>query len=97
MLNKSRHEGTIAKCDVDVGRSCAKLAAKPQDPRILITHIPLARPESASCGPLRERGRILKGAGIGYQNLLGSETTRFLLNNVKPSVIYRWVQRDYRK
>jgi hypothetical protein len=61
----------------------------PSEPRILVTHIPLARPESSTCGPLRERGRILKGAGIGYQNLLGSETSSFLLNNVKPTVIYR--------
>lgn len=68
---------------------------KPPGPRILISHIPLARPELSTCGPLRERGRILKGAGIGYQNLLGSETSRFLLNNVEPSVIFSGDDHDY--
>ena len=58
-------------------------------PRILISHIPLARPEASTCGPLRERGRILKGAGPGYQNLLGSETSRFLLNILGPTVVFR--------
>lgn len=64
----------------------------PPGPKILISHIPLARPESSSCGPLREKGKLLKGAGIGYQNLLGSETTRFLLNYLKPDAIYRYVR-----
>lgn len=61
----------------------------PPGPRILISHIPLARPEASTCGPLREGGRILKGAGPGYQNLLGSETSRFLLEALKPSIVFR--------
>jgi hypothetical protein len=65
------------------------LPEPPPGPKILISHIPLARPESSTCGPLREKGKLLKGAGIGYQNLLGSETTRFLLNYLKPDAIYR--------
>ncbi|KAI5450911.1 hypothetical protein NCC49_002651 [Naganishia albida] len=67
----------------------------PPGPKILISHIPLARPESSSCGPLREKGKLLKGAGIGYQNLLGSETTRFLLNYLKPDAIYSGDDHDY--
>ncbi|KAJ9094962.1 hypothetical protein QFC21_005754 [Naganishia friedmannii] len=67
----------------------------PPGPKILISHIPLARPESSSCGPLREKGRLLKGAGIGYQNLLGSETTRFLLSYLKPSGIFSGDDHDY--
>ncbi len=63
-------------------------ADPPPAPRILVSHIPLARPESANCGSLRERGNIKKGAGIGYQNLLGSETSKFLLDQIKPAVIY---------
>jgi hypothetical protein len=38
---------------------------------------------------MRESGTILKGAGVGYQNLLGSETSKFLIDNLKPAVIYR--------
>ncbi|WVQ93288.1 hypothetical protein IAU59_000355 [Kwoniella sp. CBS 9459] len=67
----------------------------PPAPRILISHIPLARPEASTCGPLRERGRILKGAGPGYQNLLGSETSRFLLEALKPSVVFSGDDHDY--
>ncbi|KAK4686702.1 ethanolamine phosphate phosphodiesterase, partial [Tremellales sp. Uapishka_1] len=51
--------------------------------------------EASTCGPLREKGRILKGAGIGYQNLLGSETSRFLLNVLKPSVVFSGDDHDY--
>jgi hypothetical protein len=61
----------------------------------LISHIPLARPEASKCGPLRERGRILKGAGPGYQNLLGSETSRFLLDILRPSIIFSGDDHDY--
>ncbi|ORY24794.1 Metallo-dependent phosphatase-like protein [Naematelia encephala] len=67
----------------------------PPSPRILISHIPLARAEAAKCGPLRERGRILKGAGPGYQNLLGSETSRFLLEVLGPSVVFSGDDHDY--
>lgn len=61
----------------------------PPGPKILISHIPLARAEAAACGPLREGGRMLKGAGPGYQNLLGSETSRFLLDVIRPSLVFR--------
>jgi len=64
-------------------------ADPPPGPKILISHIPLARPEASTCGPLRERGRILKGAGPGYQNLLGSETSKFLLEVIKPTLVVR--------
>ncbi|WWC64130.1 uncharacterized protein I303_106738 [Kwoniella dejecticola CBS 10117] len=64
-------------------------------PSILISHIPLARPEASTCGPLRERGRILKGAGPGYQNLLGSETSKFLLEALKPSIVFSGDDHDY--
>ncbi|WRT68958.1 uncharacterized protein IL334_005940 [Kwoniella shivajii] len=67
----------------------------PPAPRILISHIPLARPEASTCGPLRERGRILKGAGPGYQNLLGSETSQFLLDALQPSIVFSGDDHDY--
>ncbi|WVN91103.1 uncharacterized protein L203_106352 [Cryptococcus depauperatus CBS 7841] len=67
----------------------------PPGPKILISHIPLARPERAACGPLREKGGISKGAGPGYQNLLGSETSRFLLNAIKPSLVFSGDDHDY--
>ncbi|GMK59356.1 hypothetical protein CspeluHIS016_0703710 [Cutaneotrichosporon spelunceum] len=62
---------------------------------ILFSHIPLARPESATCGPLSEHGRILKGVGVGYQNLLGSDTSRFLLNHIKPDIVFSGDDHDY--
>ncbi|EJU04167.1 Metallo-dependent phosphatase [Dacryopinax primogenitus] len=58
------------------------------EPTILFSHIPLSRPEGANCGPRREKGTIHRGAGIGYQNLLGRETTQFLLESIKPDLIF---------
>ncbi|KAJ3498475.1 hypothetical protein NLJ89_g10214 [Agrocybe chaxingu] len=56
---------------------------------ILLSHIPLSRSETANCGPLREKGGIRRGAGPGYQTLLGKQTTHFLLNSLEPSVVFR--------
>ncbi|EAU91469.2 hypothetical protein CC1G_01958 [Coprinopsis cinerea okayama7 len=52
---------------------------KSQKPVILLSHIPLARPEMANCGPLREKGTIRRDVGHGYQSMLGRQTTTFLL------------------
>ena len=58
------------------------------------------RPESASCGPLREakhgpKASIRKGAGHGYQNLLGRLTSVFLLEALRPVAIYSADDHDY--
>ncbi|OBZ68209.1 hypothetical protein A0H81_11827 [Grifola frondosa] len=58
-------------------------------PIILFTHIPLYRPDSASCGPLREKGTIRRGVGPGYQNTLGKKTSSFLLQTLRPSLLFR--------
>ncbi|WVQ75389.1 hypothetical protein IAR50_005009 [Cryptococcus sp. DSM 104548] len=68
---------------------------RPPGPTILVSHIPLARPERATCGPNRERGRISKGAGPGYQNLLGSKTSKFLLDAIDPVVVFSGDDHDY--
>lgn len=62
---------------------------KHNDPVILFSHIPLARPKDSSCGSLRERGSINRGYGFGYQNTLGVETSQFLLETTRPSLIFR--------
>ncbi|KAF8608899.1 Metallo-dependent phosphatase [Ceratobasidium sp. AG-I] len=64
-------------------------------PRILFSHIPLSRSAGASCGALRERGSIQRGAGMGYQNLLGRHTTQFLLDNTNPIMVYSGDDHDY--
>jgi ethanolamine phosphate phosphodiesterase len=58
-------------------------------PVILFSHIPLFRPDSKSCGPLRERGTIRRGVGPGYQNTLGKQTTAFLIKTLRPSAVFR--------
>lgn len=62
---------------------------------VLFTHIPLARPQDASCGPLRERGTIRQGFGFGYQNTLMEGATIFLLDRLKPSLILSGDDHDY--
>ena len=58
---------------------------------ILLSHIPMSRSEMADCGPLRERGGIRRGAGMGYQTMLGKQTTAFLLKNLDPMVVFRYI------
>ncbi|EIW82858.1 Metallo-dependent phosphatase [Coniophora puteana RWD-64-598 SS2] len=65
------------------------------EPIILLSHIPLSRPSSKSCGQLREKGRILAGAGRGYQKLLGKQTTEFLLGSLRPLAVFSGDDHDY--
>lgn len=64
-------------------------------PVVLFTHIPLARPLDADCGPLRERGTIRQGHGLGYQNTLSNEASQFLLRLLGPSLILSGDDHDY--
>lgn len=64
-------------------------------PIVLLSHIPLSRPARQSCGILREKGSIRAGAGHGYQNMLGKQTTEFILRNLQPSVVFSGDNRDY--
>ncbi|KAL1748748.1 hypothetical protein HDZ31DRAFT_28870, partial [Schizophyllum fasciatum] len=64
-------------------------------PIVLLSHIPLHRPDTASCGRLREKGTIRRGVGHGYQNTLGKETTYFLLDTLHPIAVFSGDNRDY--
>ncbi|GAA5841600.1 hypothetical protein JCM11251_004228 [Rhodosporidiobolus azoricus] len=58
-------------------------------PTILLTHIPLFRPEGTSCGRTREsRNPLHQGAGKNYQNELGERETQWLVERVKPTAVY---------
>ncbi|KZV98537.1 hypothetical protein EXIGLDRAFT_727622 [Exidia glandulosa HHB12029] len=66
------------------------------EPVVLFTHIPLSRPDSASCGPLRERRTgIRRGVGRGYQNLIGKQTTEFVLGGLRPGLVVSADDMDY--
>jgi len=59
-------------------------------PLILFTHIPLYRFPGSNCGPLREKGSIPAVRGDGYQTLLSPETSQLLLNELGPTLIFRY-------
>ncbi|KAF8502047.1 Metallo-dependent phosphatase-like protein [Russula emetica] len=64
-------------------------------PLILFSHIPLYRPSDSNCGPLREKGIIPYVRGDGYQTLLSPETSRLLLDELSPTVIFSGDDHDY--
>ncbi|KAH8119213.1 Metallo-dependent phosphatase-like protein [Phellopilus nigrolimitatus] len=66
-----------------------------EQPVVLFSHIPLFRPDTASCGPLRETGTIRRGVGYGYQNTLGGHTSDYILKYLRPSVIFSGDDHDY--
>ncbi|KAA1474312.1 hypothetical protein DENSPDRAFT_824137 [Dentipellis sp. KUC8613] len=70
-------------------------AESQEDPVVLLSHIPLHRAESRSCGPLRDKGTIRRGVGHGWQSTLGKQTSTFLLQTLKPAVIFSADDRDY--
>ncbi|KAF8622738.1 hypothetical protein AX15_006828 [Amanita polypyramis BW_CC] len=82
----SPHEGTVA---------FVRSVYVEGEPVILLSHIPLSRPTTASCGPLREKGTIHRNVGQGYQSMLGKQTTQFLLETLRPSLIFSGDNRDY--
>ncbi|KAK4046867.1 hypothetical protein OIV83_005763 [Microbotryomycetes sp. JL201] len=58
-------------------------------PRMLLSHIPLFRPEGTPCGSERESGRPLRqGAGKNYQNELDADTTKWLVEKLKPTIVF---------
>lgn len=69
--------------------SRALLLGSNGQPTVLLTHIPLARSASASCGPLRELGSIRAGVGFGYSNTLSNALSDMLLTRLRPSAIFR--------
>ncbi|KAJ7346765.1 Metallo-dependent phosphatase-like protein [Mycena albidolilacea] len=92
--HRSNYDGkSVPGGPVELVQSYAKSPA--QDPVILFTHIPLSRPDRADCGPNRERGTIRRGTGFGYQNTLGKPVTDFLLQTLRPSVIFSGDDHDY--
>ncbi|KAH0452368.1 hypothetical protein IEQ34_019667 [Dendrobium chrysotoxum] len=63
-------------------------------PRVLLTHIPLYRPDDSPCGSYRSSGVINQRVsyvghdqGIRYQNYLTKETSDRLLYLIKPSLV----------
>ena len=66
--------------------SCAGDKAHPV---ILFTHIPLFRPDTASCGPFRESGTIRRGAGPNYQSTIGKHVSAVLLDHLHPTMVFR--------
>uniref|UniRef100_A0ACD5XGB8 Uncharacterized protein n=1 Tax=Avena sativa TaxID=4498 RepID=A0ACD5XGB8_AVESA len=64
------------------------------NPRVLLTHIPLYRPNNTPCGPHRSspviNQRIYNAPmdqGIRYQNYLSKETSDLLLRLLKPTLV----------
>nr|GEW96676.1 putative calcineurin-like metallo-phosphoesterase superfamily protein [Tanacetum cinerariifolium] len=63
-------------------------------PRVLLTHIPLYRPDSTPCGPRRSSpiidqriSRASDDRDIVYQNYLTEKTTNMLLDSIKPVLV----------
>lgn len=71
------------------------LASRRTGQNVLFTHIPLARPEGAACGPFREHDTIREGWGSGYQNTLSAQTSQFLLQNTQPLLAMSGDDHDY--
>jgi ethanolamine phosphate phosphodiesterase len=66
------------------------------EPRILLTHIPLFRPEGTSCGPLREsKAPIHVAKGYQYQNVLWPDLSQRVVDIVRPLAVLSGDDHDY--
>ncbi|KAF8530532.1 Metallo-dependent phosphatase-like protein [Hysterangium stoloniferum] len=71
---------------------------RPPGPVILFTHIPLHRTniELGKCGSLREKSdTIHPGRGAGYENLLPHPISAFILDKLRPSIVFSGDDHDY--
>ncbi|EFP91593.2 uncharacterized protein PGTG_17647 [Puccinia graminis f. sp. tritici CRL 75-36-700-3] len=95
--SKRRAAGLSTQEDGQVTRFVKELAgADMLLPKVLLTHVPLWRPEGTSCGPLRESRRdIRQGAGINYQNEIPEEATKMVLEKIQPSLVFSGDDHDY--
>ncbi|EIW82717.1 Metallo-dependent phosphatase [Coniophora puteana RWD-64-598 SS2] len=65
-------------------------------PVVLFSHVPLARDQNVWCGRFREhRANIRQGAGLGYQNTLGREVSSWVLERLRPAIIFSGDDHDY--
>ncbi|KAG2204075.1 hypothetical protein INT47_007069, partial [Mucor saturninus] len=71
----------------------------PGTKRILMTHVPLYRDSTVSCGPNRQKkNTIIKNEyGYQYQNLVSWELSNYILEKVKPVAIFSGDDHDYCK
>ncbi|KAJ3356823.1 hypothetical protein HDU83_009635 [Entophlyctis luteolus] len=53
-------------------------------PRILLSHVPLYRPDNSPCGSIRNKPLIKQGSGYQYQNLIVEPLANHILSNIKP-------------
>ncbi|KAJ7680466.1 Metallo-dependent phosphatase-like protein [Mycena polygramma] len=94
LVEQSQHDGkSVSGGPIELVQSFVK--SQDPNPVVLFTHIPLSRPDGSSCGPGRERGTIRRGAGFGYQNTLSKPASDFLLQSLRPSVIFSGDDHDY--
>ncbi|KAI9442756.1 hypothetical protein H4582DRAFT_2073340 [Lactarius indigo] len=86
---------SLFKLDDDMDTKNLQKEEQPGPTTILFSHIPLHRAESKQCGPLRERGTIHRGVGHGWQKTLGKQTSAFLLESLRPAIVFSADDRDY--
>lgn len=57
-------------------------------PRVLVSHIPLDRPQGSDCGAERGHRSLHEGYGVSYRNLMSREDTEELLDSVRPVKVF---------
>ncbi|KAG0643524.1 Metallo-dependent phosphatase-like protein [Tuber brumale] len=68
----------------------------PQNPTILLTHVPLYRPADTPCGPHREsKDPILIRAGYQYQNVLQPALSLEILQKTNAKYVFSGDDHDY--
>ncbi|RCK64946.1 Cell division control protein 1 [Candida viswanathii] len=65
-------------------------------PRVLLTHVPLYRDPSLSCGPLRESAYFdVNGHGYQYKNSVEPNLSRDILDKIQPDITFTGDDHDY--
>ncbi|KAK6462057.1 protein that affects bud emergence, intrachromosomal recombination, and nuclear division [Scheffersomyces coipomensis] len=66
------------------------------NPRVLLTHVPLYRDPSVSCGPLRENPDFnVYGQGYQYKSTIDKGLSEHLLFRMRPDLIFAGDDHDY--
>ncbi|ORZ17179.1 Metallo-dependent phosphatase-like protein [Absidia repens] len=65
--------------------------------RVLLSHVPLYRPEQTSCGPLRVQSRpfIYQRYGYQYQNMMNADVSHAILQSIQPDLVFSGDDHDF--
>jgi len=88
-LEMKEHDTSTYEKTLQFMRTIQQDGSPRYKPRVLLTHVPLWRPSTASCGQLRKSSTAIPNCqGFSYKCLIGEELTRDIFEKLRPVLVF---------